>query len=315
MFATGLGIATIILAVTTSLVDNLFAGNVGLVICLVIALFTFGFELLARGRVRGRGRVRRLRRQHGRRGHHPPAPLHRARRRRIDRPGRLRSLPRHPARAGDARRAARSAPAHDPGARGAVVGALDQPRPAARRLVARAGAELRAVSRRPAPRHLSRAGDGRRLHRRPVPVAHSDPAVPGGAGRVAAAARGAGERGPDRRLPPRHAQPPARGERDRRRRRDRRRDARPVRRPPPLRRQVRARQPRPRPARGRERDVHLRPHHVAGVDRARRARDRCWCRGWSAWSRSSWRRWCRRPTCSPGWRSARSSARGRPRSP
>ena len=36
-------------------------------------------------------------------------------------------------------------------------------------------------------------------------------------------------------------------------------------------------------------------------------------RGWSAWSRSSWRRWCRRPTCSPGWRSARSSAPGRPR--
>ena len=55
MFATGLGIATIILAVTTSLVDNLFAGNVGLVICLVIALFTFGFELLARGAFAGAG--------------------------------------------------------------------------------------------------------------------------------------------------------------------------------------------------------------------------------------------------------------------
>src|SRR4029077_8024201 len=55
MFATGLGIATIVLAVTTPLVDNLFAGNVGLVICLVIALFTFGFELLARGAFAGAG--------------------------------------------------------------------------------------------------------------------------------------------------------------------------------------------------------------------------------------------------------------------
>ena len=41
MFATSLGLATIVLALTTTLVDSLFAGNAGLVICLVVALFTF----------------------------------------------------------------------------------------------------------------------------------------------------------------------------------------------------------------------------------------------------------------------------------
>jgi O-antigen/teichoic acid export membrane protein len=55
IFATGLGIITIILAIFTPVVDNLFAGNVGLVICLVVALFTFGFELLARGAFAGAG--------------------------------------------------------------------------------------------------------------------------------------------------------------------------------------------------------------------------------------------------------------------
>lgn len=55
IFATGLGVATIILALTTTVVDTLFAGNVGLIICLVIALFTFGFELLARGAFAGAG--------------------------------------------------------------------------------------------------------------------------------------------------------------------------------------------------------------------------------------------------------------------
>jgi O-antigen/teichoic acid export membrane protein len=55
LFATGLGVLTAILAATTPLVDNLFAGNVGLVACLVIALFTFGFELLARGAFAGAG--------------------------------------------------------------------------------------------------------------------------------------------------------------------------------------------------------------------------------------------------------------------
>jgi O-antigen/teichoic acid export membrane protein len=54
-FAVGLAIATVIVALTTSVIDNLFAGNVGLVACLIIALFTFGFELLARGAFAGTG--------------------------------------------------------------------------------------------------------------------------------------------------------------------------------------------------------------------------------------------------------------------
>jgi len=55
LFATGLGVVTVILAITTPVVDNLFAGNAGLIACLVIALFTFGFELLARGAFAGAG--------------------------------------------------------------------------------------------------------------------------------------------------------------------------------------------------------------------------------------------------------------------
>ena len=54
-FAVALGLTTVIVAATTSIVDNLFAGNTGLVVCLVFALFTFGFELLARGVFAGAG--------------------------------------------------------------------------------------------------------------------------------------------------------------------------------------------------------------------------------------------------------------------
>ena len=53
--ATSLGVLTLLAAIFTPLVDNLFAGNVGLVACLVISLFTFGFELLARGAFAGVG--------------------------------------------------------------------------------------------------------------------------------------------------------------------------------------------------------------------------------------------------------------------
>jgi O-antigen/teichoic acid export membrane protein len=54
-FALTLGLITIIVAATTSIVDNLFHGSVGLAACLVFALFTFGFELLARGVFAGAG--------------------------------------------------------------------------------------------------------------------------------------------------------------------------------------------------------------------------------------------------------------------
>ena len=55
LFATGLGIMTLALAIFTPVVDNLFAGNGGLIICLVISLFTFGFLLLTRGAFAGAG--------------------------------------------------------------------------------------------------------------------------------------------------------------------------------------------------------------------------------------------------------------------
>jgi O-antigen/teichoic acid export membrane protein len=54
-FAVTLGLVIILVGATTSVVDNLFAGNTGLIACLVIALFTFGFELLARGVFAGAG--------------------------------------------------------------------------------------------------------------------------------------------------------------------------------------------------------------------------------------------------------------------
>jgi len=50
-----IAIAVIVGACTTSLVSRMFAGHVGLVICLVIALFTFGLEYLARGAFAGTG--------------------------------------------------------------------------------------------------------------------------------------------------------------------------------------------------------------------------------------------------------------------
>ena len=54
----GLAAATIILAVTTNLIDNLFEGNAGLVVCLVIALFTYCFQHVTRGTLSGNGRFR-----------------------------------------------------------------------------------------------------------------------------------------------------------------------------------------------------------------------------------------------------------------
>jgi O-antigen/teichoic acid export membrane protein len=54
-FASALGVLTVVIALTTPVVDDLFAGRAGLVLCLVIALFTFGFMLLARGAFAGAG--------------------------------------------------------------------------------------------------------------------------------------------------------------------------------------------------------------------------------------------------------------------
>jgi O-antigen/teichoic acid export membrane protein len=54
-FAVVMAIAVIVTAFTTRLVPRLFAGHSGLVVCLVIALFTFGIEYLARGAFAGTG--------------------------------------------------------------------------------------------------------------------------------------------------------------------------------------------------------------------------------------------------------------------
>jgi O-antigen/teichoic acid export membrane protein len=55
VFAVVMAVGVIIAAFTTRLVPRLFAGHTGLVVCLVIALFTFGIEYLARGAFAGTG--------------------------------------------------------------------------------------------------------------------------------------------------------------------------------------------------------------------------------------------------------------------
>ncbi len=55
-FACVVTVLAVVVASTTGIVSGVFAGHVGLVICLVIALFTFGIEYLARGAFAGNGR-------------------------------------------------------------------------------------------------------------------------------------------------------------------------------------------------------------------------------------------------------------------
>ncbi|HEV3451418.1 MAG TPA: hypothetical protein VG869_09450 [Acidimicrobiia bacterium] len=55
-FAGGLAALAVVIAAVTPIVGRLFAGNDGLVACLVLSLFTYGFELLARGLFAGHGR-------------------------------------------------------------------------------------------------------------------------------------------------------------------------------------------------------------------------------------------------------------------
>ncbi|MEX2256579.1 MAG: hypothetical protein WEC34_14150 [Acidimicrobiia bacterium] len=52
----GIAIATVVLSLTTSVVDDLFKGRGGLIACLVIALFTYCFQHLTRGTLAGNGR-------------------------------------------------------------------------------------------------------------------------------------------------------------------------------------------------------------------------------------------------------------------
>ena len=55
-FAILITVAIIVMSLTTHIVHNKFNGHVGLVICLIISLFTFGIEYLARGAFAGMGR-------------------------------------------------------------------------------------------------------------------------------------------------------------------------------------------------------------------------------------------------------------------
>lgn len=56
MFALALAFAIVVVSSTTGIVQHKFNGHVGLVVCLVVALFTFGVEFLARGAFAGVGR-------------------------------------------------------------------------------------------------------------------------------------------------------------------------------------------------------------------------------------------------------------------
>jgi len=51
-----LAVATLVLALTTNVVDRLFEGSAGLILCLVIALFTYCFQHVTRGTLAGNGR-------------------------------------------------------------------------------------------------------------------------------------------------------------------------------------------------------------------------------------------------------------------
>ena len=114
----------------------------------IVALFTFGIEYLARGAFAGVGPLRRVRPEPRRRGRDPSPAVHPARDRQRHEPGLVRTVPRGAAAARDRHRHVRAARSRHARARRAVVGALEQPRVPARRLVARAGAELRPVPRR-----------------------------------------------------------------------------------------------------------------------------------------------------------------------
>jgi O-antigen/teichoic acid export membrane protein len=55
-FSIVIALAIVVMTLTTHVVQNKFADHIGLVLCLIIALFTFGVEFLARGAFAGVGR-------------------------------------------------------------------------------------------------------------------------------------------------------------------------------------------------------------------------------------------------------------------
>ena len=56
VFAVVLALGIVVVSTTTGFVQHKFNGHVGLVVCLIVALFTFGIEYLARGAFAGVGR-------------------------------------------------------------------------------------------------------------------------------------------------------------------------------------------------------------------------------------------------------------------
>jgi O-antigen/teichoic acid export membrane protein len=52
----GLAVATVIVALTTNIVDRLFEGSAGLILCLIIAVFTYCCQHVTRGTLAGNGR-------------------------------------------------------------------------------------------------------------------------------------------------------------------------------------------------------------------------------------------------------------------
>jgi O-antigen/teichoic acid export membrane protein len=56
VFSVALAFAIVIVSATTGFVQHKFNGHVGLMVCLIVALFTFGIEYLARGAFAGVGR-------------------------------------------------------------------------------------------------------------------------------------------------------------------------------------------------------------------------------------------------------------------
>ena len=195
-FSVVLALGIIVVSTTTGFVQHKFNGHVGLVVCLVVALFTFGVEYLARGAFAGVGRFGAYGLSLGAEGVIrllPCVPLAIAN---VTNPvwyGLCLAVP--PLLATRCAMYGQSG-LMLPGPGGAVVGALEQSRLPARRIAARAGAELRAVPGRPGAGEAEAARPRCRLHRRALLVAAPDPVVPSGASGVAPEALDARERGP-----------------------------------------------------------------------------------------------------------------------
>ena len=238
------------MSLTTHVVHNKFNGHVGLVVCLIVSLFTFGIEFLARGAFAGMGRFGAYGLSLGGRRHHPVAAVHPARARGRHQPVLVRPVPRGSAAARDGRRDVRAERARAARAvrrRGRSCRATSGTC-SADRCSRRCSATRRSSARRcsPSPTSAPRSPTssvGLFLSRIPILLFQAVQAA------LLPKLSTLVTRGPRRRLPERRAPARAHRRRHRRARRDRGRDDRTVRRPHPVRRQVQPRQRRRRAAR------------------------------------------------------------------